>query len=56
LPTVLEMRNITKRFGDVTVLNRVRIDLRAGEMLALVGENGAGKSPVRATRNPPASR
>jgi ABC-type sugar transport system ATPase subunit len=40
------MRNITMRFGDVTVLNRVGVDVGSGEMLGLVGENGAGKSTL----------
>ena len=47
---VLELKNITKRFPGVTALNNVQFELRKGEIHALMGENGAGKStPVSYT-------
>ncbi|MDT0684703.1 sugar ABC transporter ATP-binding protein [Roseicyclus sp. F158] len=41
---VLCLRDVRKSFGPVEVLHGVSLDLRAGEVLALIGENGAGKS------------
>jgi ABC-type uncharacterized transport system ATPase subunit len=41
---VLELRDITKRFGDVLANDRVSITVAPGTIHAIVGENGAGKS------------
>src|SRR5499433_2021567 len=41
---MLELRNITKRFGNVLANDRVTIAVRSGSIHAIVGENGAGKS------------
>ncbi len=41
---ILELRGITKIFPGVRALNNVRFQLRRGEVHALMGENGAGKS------------
>ena len=43
---LLEMKNITKKFGDVTALSNISIELEAGEILSLCGENGSGKSTL----------
>ncbi|WP_299303550.1 sugar ABC transporter ATP-binding protein [uncultured Litoreibacter sp.] len=43
----LSVRGLTKTFGDKTVVADVAFDLRPGEVLALVGENGAGKSTTK---------
>ena len=42
--TVLELRGITKIFPGVRALDQVQFNLRPGEIHALMGENGAGKS------------
>ena len=41
---LIEARGISKQFGGVEVLSDVDLDLHAGEIHALLGENGAGKS------------
>ncbi|PYG28881.1 sugar ABC transporter ATP-binding protein [Pelagimonas varians] len=45
-PPVLTLDNITKVFPGVKALDGVRLDLYAGQVTALIGENGAGKSTV----------
>jgi putative ABC transport system ATP-binding protein len=44
--TVLSLREVTKRFGARTVLNRVSLELAAGEYVAVIGESGIGKSTL----------
>jgi simple sugar transport system ATP-binding protein len=41
---MLELRNITKRFGDVLANDHINIKVEPGTIHAIVGENGAGKS------------
>jgi ABC-type uncharacterized transport system ATPase subunit len=43
---MLELRNITKTFGDVIANNDVSIQVDKGTIHAIVGENGAGKSTI----------
>ena len=43
---VLEARNVVKRYGHVTALDGANLELRAGEVLAVIGDNGAGKSTM----------
>jgi simple sugar transport system ATP-binding protein len=44
--TVLSMKGITKRFPGVVANDHIDLNLFAGEVLALLGENGAGKSSL----------
>lgn len=43
---VVKVRNMTKTFGSTVALDDVSIDVRRGEILGLIGENGSGKSTV----------
>ncbi|MFD2270802.1 ATP-binding cassette domain-containing protein [Undibacterium arcticum] len=44
--TIFQARGLVKRYGHVTALDGVDFDLRAGEILAVIGDNGAGKSSL----------
>jgi fructose transport system ATP-binding protein len=45
-PIVLQAKGLIKRYGQVTALDGVDLELRAGEILAVIGDNGAGKSSL----------
>ncbi len=44
--TLLECRNIIKRFGGVTALNNVSLSVDKGEVVGLIGPNGSGKTTM----------
>ncbi|MEX8497080.1 MAG: ATP-binding cassette domain-containing protein [Leptothrix ochracea] len=43
---VMQAQGLVKRYGQVTALDGVDFELRAGEILAVIGDNGAGKSSL----------
>ncbi len=43
---ILTARNVVKRYGRVTALDRTDFDLYPGEVLAVIGDNGCGKSSL----------
>jgi fructose transport system ATP-binding protein len=45
-PVIMQAKGIVKRYGQVTALDGTDFELRAGEILAVIGDNGAGKSSL----------
>ena len=43
---ILEVRGLTKRFGGLTAVKNLNLDLRTGEIFGLIGPNGSGKSTL----------
>ena len=41
---LLELKNVTKRFGGLTAVNNLSLSMEKGEILGVIGPNGAGKS------------
>jgi fructose transport system ATP-binding protein len=46
VPIIFKATGLVKRYGQVTALDGVDFELRAGEILAVIGDNGAGKSSL----------
>ena len=42
--TIIEMRNLTKKFGDLVAVDHINVSIREGEIFGLLGPNGAGKT------------
>lgn len=45
-PPLLEVREVTRRFGGLVAVNRLTLTVGAGEIVGLIGPNGAGKTTV----------
>src|SRR4030065_521713 len=41
---MIELKNLTKRFGDVVAVNRLNLSVSKGEIFGFIGPNGAGKT------------
>ena len=42
--SIIEVKNLTKKFGDLTVVDDISFSVGAGEIFGFLGPNGAGKS------------
>ena len=45
-PTLLEIRGLTQRFGGLTAVDGVDLDIKKGQIYSIIGPNGAGKTTV----------
>lgn len=43
---MIQLKNITKKFGKLTVLDQVNLHFKSGECIALIGPNGCGKTTL----------
>ena len=41
---MIEVKNITKKYGNFTAVNNISFEINEGEIIGLLGPNGAGKS------------
>lgn len=43
---MIEIKNVTKKYGDKTALNNISFNVNDGEIFAFIGHNGAGKTTL----------
>ena len=44
--SLLKLENITKRFGGLVAVDKVSLEIQAGELIGIVGPNGSGKTTL----------
>lgn len=51
MTTALEVKNINKKYKNKVVLNDINFSIQSGEIVALIGKNGAGKYLFRSNNS-----
>ena len=46
MKTILECKDLTKRYGKKTALNHINLTLKSGRIIGLLGPNGSGKTTM----------
>src|SRR6266487_904838 len=46
MQNIIEVRDLVKRFGDITAVNSINFSVNEGEIFGLLGPNGAGKTTI----------
>lgn len=46
LSSILKIKNLTKKFGDNTVLDKINFEVNKGDVIAIIGPSGTGKSTL----------
>ncbi len=49
MPVLLKLDNVETRYGEITALHGISLEVQQGEIVALLGANGAGKSTTLKT-------
>ena len=44
MPSIISLQNLTRRFGELTAVDRLNLEIAPGEVFGLVGPDGAGKT------------
>ena len=42
---IIEIKNLTKKFGNFTAVDKMHLEVKEGEIFGFLGPNGAGKQP-----------
>ena len=50
--TMISVKHLSKKFGDVTVLKDINLDIKEKEVVVIIGPSGSGKSTILRCLNP----